>query len=160
MNESLGTKGTAILFCMLLLMGSITMFILYEGWMAMNPDPRDESHGYTFNGTLDDEECSGTGRIDYTPEAGKYRLYALNISVHSQTSSKDIRVGLMFDSNNDLDSDIYTLEGTTEKDGVDLKIWSYSEKGIDYRFYVGELCLVHSITLTNDNLELNGSLTG
>jgi len=159
MNDSLGSKGTAILLCTLILMGSVTMFILYESWTAMNPDPRNESHDYSFSGTLGDEYCSGTGRTDYTPEAGQYRLYTLNISVHSQITSKDIRTGLMFDEDNDLDSDIYTFEGTTAEDGIELKIWSYSENGLDYRFYVGELCVVHLITVQSDDFEIKGSLT-
>ena len=159
MDQSLGSKGTAFALCLVMIVGSLMMFMMFEGWNALNPDPRSESHFYQFDGTLYDENCTGTGVIEFVPEGGEYRLYEMNVNIESSDQSKQLQFGILFEKD-DLPLRIsHEYIGIETIDGVETTAWSYSESGMTYTIYVGEFCEILRIDLYSDNFEFRGILS-
>ncbi len=159
-DESLGSKGSAILMCVVLIAGSMVMFALYYGMSTTHPDPHEEDQMLSVTGTLHGEECTGDCAIEFVPEGGDYRLYQAKTTLISAGGSKDIRFGIMFGKDDRPASKMYEYKGTEQIGDVLTSVWTHSENDTDYTIYTGDLCRVLRFVAENDEYVITGNLKG
>lgn len=145
-----------IAFVVLLIVGSVSAFFVYDTWTKLNPDEREESHEYALSGTLDGEECTGRGEMNFLAHRAGCRVYTVEISAVSTNLHMETTFSLIFDSEDKLDSTLYTLVGEEHLDDKTIGIWKHSENGVDYTLYVSEFCTVESMDLVSPGYRLTG----
>ena len=155
-DESLGSKGAAALMCVVLIAGSLVMFALYQGMSNSHPDPHAEAQILTVTGTLMGEECSGVCTIEYVPEAGEYRLYQATSTITSGTHTRDVRFGIIFGDDDLPVKSSYECIGKEVIGNVETTVWTHSENGTDYTFYIGDLCRVLRLVVSNGDYTIMG----
>lgn len=151
-------KMVTILFTTLLVFSTVMVFVLVQNMSALNPDPRDQPHDYSFEGTLGAETCNGKGTSEYSEGNVNMRTYTISLTVSSQNSSKNLTFGVLFDKNDHLDSAIYTNTGKQRIDEEEVDVWTYSDAGIDYTLYAGKDCTLKRICMSSSEFNLVGVL--
>ena len=159
-DESLGSKGSALLMCVVLIAGSMVMFALYQGMSSMHPDPHEGIQNLTVTGTLMGEECSGECTIEYVPETGMYRLYQGKSTITSVSCSKDIEFGIVFGSDDLPVKSSYKCIGKELIGDIEATVWTHSEDRTDYTFYIGDLCRMLRMVVINEDFSITGDLKG
>ncbi len=145
-------------FTMLLIIGSVTVFIVNETWRNSNPDTYDVSYDYSFEGTMYGEDCTGEGKTSLVPESGSYHLYEMRGHVHSNTLTDEIKLGVMFDSDDSPSSDVYTFISQSTAMGETVDIWTYEESGTTYTLYVGDSCRIIQIEIVSEDHDIVGHI--
>lgn len=153
---TIGDAAITAAFVALLIAGSASAFLLYEGWTSANPDEREVDRAYSFEGICDGEQCVGTGESKFIGFRGGYRLYTLDVEFDSGGISHEASLNLIFDEHDRLDSTLYTLIAEDDSDGGAVSVWTRSENGIDYTLHVSDNCLLKSITLSSAHFRLTG----
>lgn len=155
---TIGDTAVTVAFVALLIAGSAATFLVYEGWNSMHPDERELSHGYEFEGTYDGMPCTGSGVSEHIGFRGGYRLYTLSITMESGDVRDSASLNLIFDDTDSLDTTLYTLVGEEDLDGKSVTVWTRTENGIDYTFFISEGCLLESISMSSPHFRLTGSV--
>ncbi len=159
-GEQFGSKGAALLMCVVLIAGSLVMFALYQGMSISHPDPHQEDQNLSVTGKLLGEECTGECIIEFVPEGGDYRLYQTKFTITSENNSKDIRFGIMFGKDDKPAKSMYEYKGTELIGDVETSVWTHSENGVDYTFYIGDLCRILRFVVENTDYSITGNLKG
>lgn len=146
------------IFTVLLIVGSISVFIVYEAWTSLNTDDRESSQSFAVEGVLEDAECSGTGEMKYLAYRAGYRVYTVSVSVDSSVSHFDTSFSLLFDSDDRLDSTLYTHMGEERIGEKKVDVWTHSEKGVDYTLYTSYRCTLEAFALVSSGYSLTGTL--
>ena len=154
------SKAVVVGFVVLLMIGSVMMFVVGTGLLGNIEDPHKDSHSYSFTGTLDGAACTGDGRTDYTPESTRGYLYTMNLNVRSSEDERSLKIGLLFDSDDQPTSSLYQYIGETEIDGQVVKEWRHVEKEMEYTMYTAECCKVVRILISADGMEVVGDMEG
>ena len=157
MEGGFGNKSTAIALVMVMMMGSILIFAMYEMAMFNNPDPHDHSHEYEVTGILFGEECEGSAESSYRPESAGEYLYQFVYEATSANHTVKNSVGLFFDIN-DRPLSMYSYRGQESLDGILYDLWSISIGDVEYLFYIGDLCKVVKFTVSGSNYSLSARL--
>ncbi len=151
-------KLVAILFTVLLVFSGVTVYILTQNMIAQNPDPRDLSHDYSFEGTLGTANCTGKGASEYSEGNANMRAYTITLTVSSQNSSRNLSFGILYDKDDRLDPAIYTDAGKQTIGEEEVDVWTYSEAGVDYTLYAGKNCTLKRICMCSSEFDLVGVL--
>jgi len=157
-TEKLGKNGLAIAFVVLLVISSVMVFLVVQAWTANNPDPYQQTREYTFEGTLDDSECLGTGTCTFSPESYVYHLYSVEITVESADAKEEIQFPVLFGEDDLPDSSDHAYEGEVLIDDQIYTIWKGERPGFVYTIYVGEKCVMGQIEIDSDNMHITGYL--
>jgi len=158
MSGLYGGKGAAVVLVLLLMAGSVGIFLIGQVLNSVNPDPYNFSEDYTFTGTLDDRICTGTGSTRFCPENDNYHLYQFDITVSSVSRTENMSIALIFDKDDTMVSNIYKHIGKDLVDGVQVDVYDYGNNGIDYRLYVGEKCRLIKIDITAEDRDIVGTI--
>ncbi|MBO7351971.1 MAG: hypothetical protein J6U12_03535 [Candidatus Methanomethylophilaceae archaeon] len=157
-EETLGSKGAALMMCVVLIAGSLVMFALYQGMSSTHPDPHEEVQTLAVTGTMMGEECYGDCTIEYVPETGEYRVYQGKSTITSASCSKDIEFGIVFGSDDLPLKTSYKCIGTERIGDIETTVWTHSENKTDYTFYIGDLCRTLRMVVTNEDFSITGDL--
>ena len=157
-NDSMGSKATVVLFCVLLIMGSVMFFLLFEAMNAKNPDPYMASHEYTFEGEIYGEICTGSGTIVNTPENANAHLYSLEYTLQSAVVRESFQFGILFGLDDRPDSSIYSYVGTETIGEKELSVWKGEKSSLEYIMYIGEKCTIEKLLIESDDHHVAGYL--
>lgn len=142
-------------FVALLVVASLTSYLIV--FDDVNGYPREETHDYIFEGTLNGEPCSGTGNSVFIEHSGGYMLHALSFSVASRSDALERTIELVFDEDGGMDGSYRSL-GTTDIDGRPSSIWGYMSEGIAYTLYTGSDCTLLRVQAESSCLSLTGCI--
>ena len=157
MSPRNGTTMVAIVMIILLMAGTVGMFILMQALSSSHPDPHDVSHEYEFIGTLDGKECSGTGKSTYTQESIYEPIYIVDYTVSSSDDTLTDKFTLIFGKDDKLIPDIFTFIGKDLIGDVEVDVWTYSHDGVNYKYYTGGVCVLYLVEIESSRLYLKGS---
>lgn len=87
-----------------------------------------------------------------------YRVYTVSVSVDSSVSHLDTSFSLLFDSDDRLDSTLYTHMGEERIGEKKVDVWTHSEKGVDYTLYTSDRCTLETFALVSSGYSLTGTL--
>jgi hypothetical protein len=151
-------KAASVAIVVVMMMAAIAMFLIYDSMAKAFPDEHKDTLEYTFSGTLDGEMCTGSGVREYLPETEADYVYSLDYSVRSANHEKSGSVGLIFDTNDDMVSQVYTYVGVDVYNGIEVKVWTVESYGIHYTFYTGGASVLYKITMVDAESSLIGEL--
>ena len=154
------SKILIVVFAFILMMGSVTMFIIGSGLLGNIDDPHKSTYTYTFEGMMDGAVCTGDGRTEYTPENVSSHLYTMYFTLRSSAEEKGFKIGLLFDSDDMPSSSLYEYMGETVIGEQVAKDWIHREKGMTYVISVVEHCKVLRITINADDMDVVGDIEG
>ena len=149
-----GNKAMAIVLVILLMGGSVALFFMMEMMHQLNPDIHEESHDYTVTGTLYEEDCTGTGESKYAPENSRTYVYSVKLEVKSANHSEDINFGLIFDKDEKMEPSIYKYIGEETIGDKTVSVYNYTEKGVNYTYYIGEHCKMIRAHVVSDHYDV------
>lgn len=140
----------------LMMLATLSVVLVYSGLSASYVDEREASHEYTVEGTLDGDACTGAGTSEYVPETTAGRLYEFSFTISSEQKTIDLEFGIAFDTEDTPLTELYECIGTGTVDGVAVTIWYCEDNGVEYTFYVGELCTVQRVTVESSGYSVTG----
>jgi len=117
-------------------------------------DPLAHDCTYTFGGTVEDVPVSGTGESRYGKESDGLLVYGFSFR-----SDGDRPFSTSFSLVCDGDgrpTDEYSRIGTGP-DGTE--VWSLSEDGTTFTYYIGENCLVRHLTMISGSIDIRADIT-
>lgn len=155
MSVTIGDKAITAAFIALLIVGSLTAYLLV--FDEVNGDPREDPHNYAFEGVLLNEPCTGTGQTVFVEHSGGLILHTLSFSVSSPTMSLDRSMDLIFHEDGRLDSS-FEHTGDAVVDGNDVAIWESSRNGTECILYIGDNCRLLEIRMTSAEFDLTGCI--
>lgn len=159
MSENGSGKVAMVVLVLIMMVGSIAIYVLYTELNELNPDERKEPHEYSFSGTLGSDPCVGSGRTDFVQESEGNLLFQLSYKVSSATgSSGELYLGIGFDSDGVPLKDLFRYIGTDEMDGITVTIWTQDFKGVHYTIYVGEPFTVRLIEAVTESMAVEGKI--
>ena len=92
-----GGKGVAIIFVLLLMIGTAGIFVIGTALNELNPDPYNVNHEYSYTGTLYGEDCTGKGSTTFADENANYHTYMVKIKLTNASGKTDeIKSGVIF----------------------------------------------------------------
>lgn len=147
------------MFVLMMVVGSVACFLLFDTWNKLNPDERELPHDYILTGEYKGEGATGTGMSEYCDETALGRLFNFNLEIHTATEHVTFHFGFAFDLNDSPLSNLYRHTGSIEGSGETLEIWEYTENGVDYTMHVGTLCKVKQFVIHSSDLNLVGELS-
>ena len=157
MNER---KFTVLVIGLIVVIASILMCV-FSMFILMNygdTDKYDVSRDYTVEGTIVvdaiEYQCTGEGKSVPVKETGNDHLYRFTFDYSYSGTSKSLTFDLFCDSSGNPLTNLY--DKSTDPEGN--TVWSYTDGGITYRFYVEEYCKVPSVTITGDGLSLKAAV--
>ncbi|MDO5861815.1 MAG: hypothetical protein Q4Q58_03365 [Thermoplasmata archaeon] len=149
-------RMAAVALVALLTVVTASFALVFMGLSGSESDEREASHEYVLTGTVDGAECTGTGTSEYVNETGSGRVFQFTFTAVTDSGSRTLEFGIAFDLEDSPNASIYRSLGTADIDGETVGVWSYSEDGIEYTFYVGELCTVERVCIASSNYEITG----
>lgn len=155
MSVTIDDKVVAVAFVALMIVGSITAYLLV--FNEISGDPRQDSHYYRFEGSLDGSECTGTGETRYVEHSGGCLLHELDFTVKSTYGIEQGRIDLFFNEDGTLDGS-YGLIGNVETEGVPCSLWTKESDGMEQRLYIGTDCTLLRIELESERISLVGKI--
>ena len=158
MSSRDGNLAFAVIMVILLMAGSIGMFVLMQALSSANPDPHEVSHDYSFEGTMGGIACSGTGKSTYYNESPMNPIYVVDYSVSTAEKTITEKFTLLFGEDDRLLPEFYTYIGKQTIGDVETDVWKYSDKGVDYKFYIGGVCVLYLVELKSSELSLIGKI--
>ncbi len=158
MKVEIGDSVVTVAFVALLIAGSLSAFLMFDALSAINPDAHDRSCQYYFAGTVGDDPCSGTGQSEHIASRGGYHLYSYSVSVGTGQSQLDLEFSLMFDDGDVPDQGLYTYSHKTKLNDIDVNVWTRSENGTDYTFFISEGCVLQSVVIASSDYALTGNI--
>ncbi len=117
-------------------------------------DPLAHDCSYTFGGTVDDVPVSGTGESRYGKESDSLIFYDFRFRSEG-AEPFTISSALVCDGEGRPTDDFHHLG--TGSDGTD--VWSRSEEGTVFTYYIGENCLVRYLTMTSGSIDIRADIT-
>lgn len=153
------SKPLVVLLVVIMVAGTLSMFA-FSCLLADDEDPREESHSYYVYGTLDGEECTGTGTSEYARENTNYHNYNYVLELETASGeSETVSFGMIFTSD-DEPNYLYTYVGDAEYGGETVGVWYIEDMGVGYTFYVSEYCAVVYAEIESDGMSLVMELAG
>ena len=156
--DNSGSKMMAIVLVILLMGGSIALFFMMTVLQEMNPDIHDQSHEYTVIGTLEDEDCTGTGTSKYTPETSTAYVYEVDLTFSSKNHSDSIKFPLIFNLDEKMEPSLFTYINDEVIDGKTVSVYTHSENGTNYRYYIGEHCTMIRVTVVSETYNITANI--
>ena len=153
------SKSAAVLLAVLLMAGTIGLFIIMTQLGNLFPDEREQPHDYYFEGTLGEAECIGEGSSKFIPESEIQHVYIFSYDLQSAAGSYNGQFTLIFDENDRPVDSIYRYVGTEEIGGIQMEKWTYDYGGVHYLLYIGKKCLVYQMEITSGNFRATGYLS-
>ena len=155
-----GNTAAAVMLVVLLMAASVGMFFMMQVLSSANPDPHEDSHDYIFEGTLDGNACSGTGRSTYAPETSTEYDYLVKYTISSATDSVSGSFPLFFDANDKLIPRFFKYVGTETIGEVTTDVYTYTDenKGIDYKFYTAGPCILYRVIIDAADYHVVGNV--
>lgn len=135
---------------------TVSFALVFMGLSGSESDEREASHDYVLSGTIDGAECTGTGTSEYVDETGSGRVFQFTFTAVTESGSKTLEFGMAFDLEDRPNASIYRSLGTADIGGETVDVWSYSENGTEYTFYVGGLCTVERVHISSADCEITG----
>jgi len=159
-SESTGSKAIVLMFCVLLIMGSVSVFLVFEAMNAKNPDPYMTVREYVFEGEMYGEACTGDGTISNKPENNNYHLYSLDYTLRTSDREETYQFGILFGLDDRPDQSLYEYVGTITIEDKELSVWKGDKSGMVYTMYIGDRCAVEKLLIESDNHYAEGHLKG
>lgn len=150
--------GIAVVLVALLVIGTASVFMISQFWQDAHPDPNTEGHDYIITGTLDGEDCTGTGSSSYKNESLTVYLFQFKFEVSSASGSDKGDFGFICDRDGIPESDLYDYIGEDEISGVPVTVWHQKDKTADITFYLADECKVMRFLYSADGMELIGEI--
>ncbi len=147
-----------IAFVGLLIMGTITIFIMMQAVGNLNPDPHIHNDDYVFEGTLNGYECTGKGVSEYSNETSAEYLYSVTYILESLKEKESFQFGIFFKLDESMDPRYYQDMGTEELDGETVHVWKRAESDTTYTFWVGQYCTVMKMHIQSDRVDVIGNI--
>ena len=135
--------------------GSISLFLIGQLLNEMNPDPYNYSNDYEFTGTLDGVDCTGTGTTTYYRENDNYHLYQLEVKISNSVRSEVKYVPMIFELDDRM-IDLFEYIGKETIEGIETSVYEQYREGIDYTFYIGEMCELIRVDMVSKDLNVIG----
>ena len=155
-----GNTAAAVMLVVLLMAASVGMFFMMQVLSSANPDPHEESHDYSFEGTLDDIACDGTGKSTFAPETMKEYDYIVKYTISNGERSENGEFFLFFDTENKLIPKFYEHIGTEVIGDVTTDVYSYHDtnKNISYKLYTAGPCILYRVIIDAQDYHIVGNV--
>ena len=155
-----GNTAIAIVLVILLMAGSVGAFFMMQMLMNNNPDPHDTVYNYTFEGTIDGEDYTGTGIRERFVESSTEYDYTLTYTVSSSAKTITDECYIFYGKDDKPVSKVFTYVGTDKIDDIEVEIWTYEKKetGTLYTYYTGGQSMLYRVIITSDNTTLTGDI--
>lgn len=147
-------KLIIVVLAVLLMAGSIGLYMMSLMLSDMNPDVRELPHEYDAVGTLDNTICFGEGSTTFIPESEVQHVYSVKYTVSNSSVSYSDSFTIIFDADNRPVENVYSYIGKDKVFDVDVTVWSYDYKGSHIEFYVGEKCLIYLFDIVSDKVDI------
>lgn len=158
-SNGLGSKGLIIAVTMLIIVGSVTAFVVTQAWNTMNPNPYETDRIYSFEGEMDGKACTGSGIMKFKNESGVWHLYSLDYTLETTTAKQIYHLGVLFNEKDTPDPSLYEYLGERTVDDVGLSLWKAVDSGIEYVMYVGDKCSIVQLDIVSEDLNIIGHRT-
>lgn len=161
MSSSKSNMVMVLIATVALIAGTLTVYSIGELLNNQTEDPRESPHNYSVTGLIENITCNGEGHSKLTQESDLYFTYSFNLKITCDNGNQHtFDFGMIFDADdNQPQNGLYTYLGTENLGDTELSIWSHSENGYEYRFYVGDNCLVEKFEIASQILSLTGQIT-
>ena len=117
-------------------------------------DPLAHDCTYTFGGTVDDVQVSGTGESRYGKESDRLIVYDFHFRSEG-TAPFSTSFSLVCDGEG-RPTDEYSHIGT-DADGTE--VWSHFEDGTTITYHIGENCHVRHLTMISGSIDIRADIT-
>ncbi|MBR4202958.1 MAG: hypothetical protein IKQ93_05230 [Candidatus Methanomethylophilaceae archaeon] len=154
MSPRNGNVMVAVVLVILMMAGSVGVFVLFQTIQNMNPDPHEASHDYVFEGTIEGIEYTGTGTTTYTPETLTEYDYVLKYSVGPVSGN----FLLAFTLEDKMSPRLYNYIGTDTIGEVSVDVWTYDNDGKHYKLYTAGKCILYRVEIVSDTMSLVGNV--
>lgn len=154
MSPRNGNVMVAVVLVILMMAGSVGVFVLFQTIQNMNPDPHDVSRDYVFEGTVSGVDYTGKGTTTYAHETLNEHDYVLNYSI-GPVSDKFL---LAFTLEDKMQPKLYDHVGTGTIGEITVDIWTYDGDDKRYRLYTGGQCILYRVEITSDTMSITGNL--
>jgi len=155
-QTAFGGKPIVIALVMLIVVGSVMMFVVMEAWNTINPNPYEVPRTYTFEGEMNGEPCTGEGVMTFKNESEVWHVYSLDYTLSTATVSEKHHFGVLFNASDIPDPDLYEYLGTKTVEGMELGLWKGEDSGIGYVMYVGDKCSIIQLDIVSEGLNIIG----
>lgn len=153
-----GNTAIAIVFVILLMAGSVGMFFMMQVLANNNPDPHDTVYNYTFEGTIDGENYTGTGIRERFVESSTEYDYTLTYTVSSSAKTITDKCYIFYGKDDKPISDLYTFVRNDKIGEIEVEVWTYDKGGILYTYYTGGQSMLYRVIITSDSMTLTGDI--
>lgn len=126
----------------LIVVGVAALWLVSETMANADRDPRELPHDYQVTGTLEGEECSGTAHLRYTNESQMERVYVVDVTFDSASSSRSFSFGIVIGRDDVPVPSLYTGGETQVLAGETVHVWHQTSGGAQYSICLGEQCRI------------------
>ena len=155
-----GNTAAAVMLVVLLMAASVGMFFMMQALSSANPDPHEESHDYSFEGTLDGIACNGTGKSTFAPETMREYDYIVEYTISNGVRSVSDKFYLFFDMEEKLIPKFFEYIGAEIIGDVTADVYTYedSNKGINYKLYTAGPCILYRVIIDAQDYLIVGNV--
>ncbi len=154
MSPRNGNVMVAIVLIILMMAGSAGMFILFQTLHNNNPDPHEQSHDYTFEGTIDGIAYTGAGTTNYVQETLAEYDYILKYSIGPVSD----QFFLAFTLDDKMVPKLFKFVGTDTIGDVTVDVWTYDGDGKYYKMYTAGKSILYRIEITSETMSIVGNV--